>query len=159
MLLKMIGGAVICIVTWLMGRCYSETIKEKIKTVEKYVTFAQNFKSAVGFSGKNMFSFFEETDLCFCDFALKNKSKGIKTIFNEFETKEIEEKECLKILREALIFAENSSDIESIVCTLERAINDLGIYKKQLEEDLRGKIKTASPIGAMIGLFIAVLII
>ena len=69
MLLKFLGGFIIAIGAWCLGKNVSEGYNDRIKIIDSYVLLLKNFKSAVSFSGINMYVFFS-----------KNKDKKV-TIF------------------------------------------------------------------------------
>ncbi len=163
MLIRLICACVICVGMYETGKEYSDYIRKKAELVGSYLFFASEMKSAVMFSGKNMYDFFEKFDRgragVFCRFAHSRQNAGMKRILDEYSASCKEEKECLKILAEALYTAESSSDASQIAASLDMCVHTFMRYKQQIEEENRAKVKTAPAVALMLGLFVAVLII
>ncbi len=163
MLLKLICACVICAGMWTVGREYADHIRSKAVLIGDYLFFTEEMKSAVMFSGKNMYEFFggiaDGGAAEFCRFAYAERGSGMRRILNGYPATCKEEKECLKILSEALCAAEESSDASRIAALLETCACTLKGYKQQIEEENRAKVKTAPSVALMLGLFTAVLII
>ena len=160
MLLKLSGGLLISAGAWILGKSVQENFMEKIKTIEAFVLFVENFKSAVSFSGINMYAFFEKNNekhiKNFIDFLLKTRSmKSLK----DFKSKNEVEEKCVSLIKEYFVVAENSSDAIHIANCLEEGKLKLLQYKNEFLEEYRGKMKIAPALGFITGMFIAVLII
>ena len=163
MLIKFICVLVICFSSWFFGKMYSETLKNKIKLVEKYISLLKEIKSNVYYSGKNIYDFlaiqsYDKTNK-FCAHLLKNKEIGFEQAIKTYTPENDEEKFCVSSLIDAFTFLENSSDTESISDLISYTVEKLSEYKKQLGEEYKGKIKTSPPIFLLCGLFIALVLI
>ena len=90
---------------------------------------------------------------------IKNKKFGLKVGIENYKCKNKVDFECVNKAKEALLFAEESSDVSGIANMIEEAIISLKNYKQHLEEELYGKIKTAPRLALMAGLFVSVLLI
>ncbi len=162
MAIKVLFGSVLCFCAYFIGREFARGINERILTVSDYILFIQTFKSSVTYSGINMFDFFARCcgrEKNFTDFLLENKSSGIKDSVENYKSQNSVEGKCVEIIKPSLLFAQESSDVIGIGALLEEAVLSLEIYKKQLQEELNGKIKTAPRLALMIGVFIAVLLV
>ncbi len=160
MLLKLMGGIVICIGTWYLGKNISENYLDNMKIIDDYLLFLNNFKSAVAFSGMNMYEFFERNDISgvenLLEFLLiKRNTCEIKN----FKGKNVLEDKCVNLVSQALMLAQRSSDTKVISDIIDQSINELNRCKKEFWEEHCGKIKTAPKIGLISGLFVAVLVI
>ena len=160
MLLKLFGGALIAFGTWILGKNVEINYKEKVKTIESYILLLHKFKSAVIFSGINMYRFFEKNKDLYTEKFLNYLllKKNIFYIY-EFNGANLIEKNCIDIISDSFLLAETSSDTELIANSFDEGIYKLTQYKKEYLEEHRGKMKTASMIGLVAGVFIAVLII
>lgn len=160
MLLKILGCVALVGGSWCLGKNISNSYSEKIKIIDSYILFLKNFKSAVVFSGTNMYSFFlknkDDNIRNFLDFLIKKRN--VKDIYRFEGINKIENK-CIDLISESIILAEKSSDSELISNYFEESISKLNYYKNEIVEEYRGKIKTAPSIGAVVGMFIAVLVI
>ena len=160
MLLKLLGGIVISAGTWILGKNVEMNYNEKVKIIESYILLLNKFKSAVVFSGINMYSFFIKNKNVytekFLDFLLLKKNI---LYINEFNGANEIEKNCINIISDSFLLAEISSDTELISNSFDEGIYKLTQYKKEYLEEHRGKMKTASTLGLIAGIFIAVLII
>ncbi len=160
MLLRLFGGILISVGSWVLGKNIEFKYDEKIKMIESYILFMNKFKSAVKFSGINMYTFFEKNKDSytekFLDFLLTNKNL---VAINEFTTTNTVERKCISIISESFVVAENSSDMELISNSFENVIYKLTQFKNEFLEEHRGKMKTAPALGLIAGVFIAVLII
>lgn len=163
MLLRVISAGIICLGAWYLGIEYSFIIRYRIRVVKDFIAFTAGFKSAVKYSGKNMYTYFKTVHTGaaknFCTFACENRGKGLAYIFDHYESANLVESNCVELLKQNFLFAESSSDIEGISLLLEETGEALTTYRKSLEEEYRGKIKTAPSIALILGLFAAVLII
>ncbi len=162
MLVKFIVCTVFCFCTCYFGIEYVRLAKEKIQMISDYIFFANSLKSAVIYSGENVFEFFEKIKNSareFCEFAKTNKNNGILWAIDNYKARNVQEKECLRILRQSLITTELSSDVLGIGNTLEQAVMELEELKKQTQEDYKGKIKIAPSLGLLCGLFAVILFI
>ncbi len=163
MLLRIISAGLICLGAWYLGMEYSIIIKQRIRVVKDYIALTAGLKSAVKYSGKNIYTYLKTVNTGaarnFCAFACKNREKGLAYIFEEYESANLVEHNCLEMLKENFLFAENSSDAEGIAFLLAENCEELERYRKSLEEEYRGKIKTAPSIALILGLFAAVLVI
>lgn len=163
MLIKFICVLVICFSSWFLGKMHSETLKNKIKLVEKYIILLKEIKSNVYYSGKNIYDFFgvKSYDKInrFCAHLLQNKEIGFEKAIETYTPINEEEKFCVSSLLEAFVFLENSSDTESISDLISCTVERLTEYKKQVQEEYKGKIKTSPPIFLLCGLFIALVLI
>ena len=163
MLLRVISAGVICLGAWYLGMEYSFIIRHRIRIVTDFMALAAGFKSAVKYSGKNMYDYFQTVHTGaaknFCTFACENRGKGLAYIFQHYESGNVVESNCMELLKQNFLFTESSSDIEGISLLLEEVYEALAAYRKSLEEEYRGKIKTAPSIALILGLFAAVLII
>ncbi len=160
MLLKIAGGLVITFGTWLLGKNVAEDYRENIKIIDSYILLIKNFKSAVSFLGINMYDFFcknhfKHTEKLFEFLSDKRNVKEIKKFKGVNQT----EDKCISLITESFLLAEESSDRELISEYLEECLLKLEQLKNEMMEDYRGKIKTAPVLGAIIGIFIAVVII
>ena len=160
MLLKFLGGLVIIFGTWLLGKNIAEGYCENIKIIDSYILMIKSFKSAVFFSGINMYEFFYKNNFKYTErlFKYLSEKRNIKEIVN-FKGVNGTEDKCISLISESFLLAEKSSDRELISEYLEECLLKLSQLKKEMMEDYRGKIKTAPMIGAIIGIFIAVVII
>ncbi len=163
LIIKFICVIVICFSSWILGKMYAETLKNKICMVEKYIILLKEIKSNVSYSGKNLYDFlgvksYDKTNR-FCTFLLQNKEKGLEKAVQTYSPINEEEKFCVESMFEAFAFLENSSDTESISDMISCTTDKLTEYKKQLGEEYKGKIKTSPPIFLLCGLFIALVLI
>ncbi len=163
MLIKSVCVFIICFCSWFLGNVYSETLHSRIKLIDRYILLLKELKSNVYYSGKNIYDFLAiksyQKENKFCAFLLKNKEKGFEKSIKEFITSNEEEKFCINTLYEAFVFLENSSDAEGISELLKSAIISLEDYKKQIQEEYKGKIKITPFLFLLCGLFIALVII
>ena len=163
MLLRIISAGILCLGAWYLGMEYSFIIKHRIRVVKDYITLTAGLKSAVKYSGKNIYAYLKTVNTGaaknFCSFACENREKGLAYIFEQYESINLVESNCIDMLKENFLFAENSSDVEGIALFLAETCETLEAYRKSLEEEYRGKIKTAPSIALILGLFAAVLVI
>lgn len=163
MLVKLLCIIVLCFCAWFFGKGYSDVLKDRISLVNEYIIFCKELKSAVAYSGKNVYAFLEKNKLKytreFCNFLIQNKAFGIEKALQKYESINKDEEKCIGILSQALTFIENSSDIEGISELLIGAGESLENHKKQIQEEYKGKIKTAPSIALISGLFIALVLI
>ena len=163
MLIKIICVFIICFASWFFGNMYSDTLNNRIKLIDKYIILLKEIKSNVYYSGKNIYEFLTiksyQKDNGFCAFLLKNKEKGFENTIKEYVPLNEEEKICINELYDSFVFLENSSDAESISELLQSAIINLEDYKKQIQEEYKGKIKISPFLFLLFGLFIALVLI
>jgi len=163
MLIKFISVIILSLCAWFFGKNYSDLLIEKIHIVEEYILFSKELKSAVYFSGKNVYEFFKNNKLKatenFCTFLINNKTIEIMKSIKKFKPINNDEKICVDFLYEPLVFIENSSDTEVIAELLNSASENLLSYKLQIQEEYKGRIKTAPSITLICGLFIALVLI
>lgn len=163
MLLRLISAGLICLGAWYIGVEYSLVIRHRFKVVKDFTALAAGLKSAVKYSGRNIYAYLASIHTgaakCFCAFACEKRERGLAYIFEQYESANFVESNCVEILKESFLFAETSSDAEGIALLLEEACETLEAYRKSLEEEYRGKVKTAPSIALILGLFAAVLII
>ena len=158
MLLKILGGIFICFGTWFLGKNVSESYRQKIEIIEKYVAFLKNFRSNVTFSGLNIYEFLKkckEPQNLITYLLEKKDTIDIKN----FKGSCIEEEKCADIISEALSVASTSSDTLAIADFIDEALLKLLQYKKEYLEECYGKIRIAPKIGLIVGMFVAVLIL
>lgn len=163
MLIKTVCVFIICFSSWFFGNVFSETLRNRIKVIDTYIILLKEIKSNVYYSGKNIYDFLTiksyEKNNNFCTFLLKNKEKGFEETIKEYTPSNDEEKFCINEVYDAFVFLENSSDAESISDVFKSTIIGLEDYKKQIQEEYRGKIKTTPFLFLLFGLFIALVLI
>lgn len=163
MLIKFLCVIVFSFCAWYFGKNFSDVLKDRISLVDEYIVFSKELKSAVSYSGKNIYDFLETNKLKhtteFSNFLIKNKTIGIEKSLEKYKIKNKDEEICISALKEALVFIENSSDIEGIGQLLIGAEENLENHKKQIQEEYKGKIKIAPSIALIGGLFIALVLI
>ncbi len=163
MLIKLFCAMAICVCSWLLGNGYKASLNEKIKIVEDYISFAITLKSAVMYSGKNLYNYVEnlrsERLRRFFCCLIENKNAGIEECLKKYEPVSRQERECINILYPSLVLLETSSDVYGISEQINESISLLEIYKNEIREAYCGKIKTAPSLALITGLFIAVLLI
>lgn len=160
MLLKIFGAFFICVGTWVLGKNLSLNYCARLDLIEKYILFLKSFKSAVCFSGINMYTFFEKYDCArikpFLQYLIDKKDmEKIK----DFKGENQQEDKCLDIIGNVLLLGQTSSDTKAISDFSDEAVLQLSRYKKEFLEEYNGKIKTAPAIGLVVGMFVAVLIL
>ncbi len=161
MFLKLIGAMLLCLGCWYAGKCYSQNYNERIRLIDEYISFTLSLKSAIGFSGMTLRSFFERnmgkytqrfSEICLKEDDILNNIKCFEPINKE-------EAECVQIVTDFLEIAEHSSDIQIIMDIADEAVSHLTLYKKQITEEYCGKIKISPEIGLLVGVFVAVLVL
>ncbi len=163
MLIKTFCVIVLCFCAWFFGKSFSDVLKDRINLVDDYIIFSKELKSAVGFSGQNIYDFLQVNKLkhtsLLCDYLIEQKSIGIEKALENYKSKNQDEEKCIEIIKQTLVFIEHSSDIEGISQLLAGVAESLEIHKKQIQEEYKGKIKTAPSIALIGGLFIALVLI
>jgi hypothetical protein len=163
MLIKIACATAICICSWLLGNGYKNSLSEKIKIIEEYISFSIGLKSAVSFSGKNLYEYIKNSKFkhlkAFGDYLCENKDIGIEKNIKSYISLSLIEKECIEKMEPSLLLLESSSDVYGIAEQLDESIRMLELYKNEIREAYCGKIKTAPSLALITGLFVAVLLI
>ncbi len=163
MLVKIICTITIMICTWFFGISYSQILKDRVKLVDAYVLFLTELKSVITYSGKNIYEYLSENKQKytknFCEFLIINKDAGIKKTIKDFKCSNNDEQKCIDLIIDLMSFIESSSDINAIADLIDLSCENIVNYKKQIQEEYKGKIKIAPSISLICGLFIALVLI
>ena len=163
MLVKLICTTTIVFCTWFFGISYSQILRDRVKLVDSYVFFLTELKSAITYSGKNIYDFLSENKQKYTrsisEFLILNKDAGIKKTIKDFKCSNNDEQKCVDLISDLMSFIENSSDINVIADLIDLACQNIDNYKKQIQEEYKGKIKIAPSISLICGLFIALVLI
>lgn len=163
MIFKILICCLISFYAWCVGKKYAETMNNRVKIIDSYVSLFMAFKSAVLFSGIDIFRFFSKyyaEDLKELCVQITNcNENSFESALEKYECRCKEEEKCVESLKNILACAENSNDSEYVGDFISEQIILLEEYKKIIEEDYRGKVKIAPVVTLVIGLFASVLLI
>lgn len=140
-MIKLLLCIAVCICGVFLGGNISEEYKRRLKIIDGSIALVGRMKSAVEYSGENLYRVLEKENFC------------------SFE-KECKEKQyCLNVIKTAVKDAENSNGIQSAVNVITCAEKELEEYRKAEWEEYRGKIKVMPSLGFSAGLLVSMLIL